>query len=292
MLHLIAKPMKKRGQKLLAEIEERLKDTPHCLHVTKCRRDGTAIARELTEAGETEIIVIGGDGTLNDVLSGISDPAKCTLGLIPAGTGNDFAASAGIPYGLKALDLILGGSPQPTDFIDFSDGRRSINIAGLGIDVDILSRCENMKHFHAKSKYFLSLLVSLCKFRGCDITVTVNGVTKEYHALIAAVCNGKQFGGGICMCPPASIEDGKLDLVVVENPPKRRKLPAALLKLMRGKVLSLPFAHHTLCDSVTIRPAQAGIAQYDGELYETASLEAKLVHGQLKFFRGNHVESV
>lgn len=292
MLHLIAKPMKKRGRKLLAQIKERLNGTPYLLHTTKSKGDGRAIARKLTEAGEHDIIVIGGDGTLNDVLSGISDPSKCTLGLIPAGTGNDFAASAGIPRGIKALELILNGQPQPTDYIQFADGRRSLNIAGLGIDVDILVRCENMKHLHAKSKYFLSLLVSLCKFRGCALTVTEGETTREYHALIAAICNGKQLGGGIPMCPPASIEDGKLDFVIVENPPKRSQLPSALIKLMRGKVLSLPFAHHTLCESVTITPSQPCVAQYDGELYPTASLEAVLVHGQLKFFRGNHVESV
>lgn len=293
MLHLIAKPMKKRGQKLLAQIKERLNGTPYLLHTTKSKGDGQAIARELTEAGETEIVVIGGDGTLNDVLSGISDPSKCTLGLIPAGTGNDFAASAGIPRGMKALELILNDQPKPTptDYIQFSDGRRSLNIAGLGIDVDILVRCENMKHLHAKCKYFLSLLVSLCKFRGCKFTVEEGGVAREYHALIAAICNGKQLGGGIPMCPPASIEDGKLNLVVVEYP-KRRKIPFALIKLMRGKVLSLPFAHHTLCESVTITPSQPCVAQYDGELYPVSAMEATLVHGKLKLYRGNHVESV
>lgn len=288
MIYFIAKPPKKKKEKKLLEaVEARLRETgtEYRIFFTEKRGGGREIAERLTQNGETTVAVIGGDGTLNDVLTGIANPSACRLGLIPAGTGNDFAASANIPYGFAALELILSGEAKPTDFIDFSDGRRSLNIAGLGMDVDILTRCERMKRLHAKSKYFLSLLASLFRYRGCEITVTANGETKTHNALIAAVCNGKRLGGGIPLCPPAEIADGKIDLTVVDCP-KRIKLLGALIKLMRGKVFELPFAFHTLCESAVIKPAARCFAQYDGELYETQSLEAKIVNGQLNMFRG------
>ena len=226
MLDLIIKPQNKKGQQTLKRVEKRLvsEGIPYEVHYTEGKGDAQRIARELTGRGRCELVVIGGDGSLNDVLTGMCDPSLCRLGLIPAGTGNDFSVSAGIPSGEAALELILKGAPKPTDYIDFSDGRRSLNIAGMGIDVDILLRCERMKGFHDKSKYFFSLLASLMKYDGMQLTVRSGEEVIEKKVLIAALCNGKQFGGGIPMCPAADIGDGLLNVVVVDCP-KRSKIP-------------------------------------------------------------------
>lgn len=289
MLNLIVTPkaLGKKGKKTLALAEERFRKegVEYRIFVTKAKGHATELARSLTEGGENFLVVMGGDGTLNEVLNGISRPEECYLGLIPAGTGNDFAASANISHGIAALDLILNGQAKETDYIQFSDGRRTMNIAGLGMDVDILSRCERGKVFHGKIKYFLSLIASLIKFRGVKIRVSAEGFAKEYNALIAAVCNGKQLGGGIPLCPPAVIDDGKMELLVIESP-KRSKLPGALIKLMKGKILSLPIATRITCECAEIIPESACIAQYDGELYKTERLNAALVTGKLRMFRG------
>ncbi len=285
MLDFIAKPpRKKKGKKLVERICARLdgEGIPYAFHYTKEKGDGAKIARELTQEEGKTLVVVGGDGSLNDVLTGIVDPEKCTLGLIPAGTGNDFAAAANIPHGEKALDLILKGSPKKIDYIDFSDGRRSINIAGLGLDVDILTRCENMK-IRGKSNYIFGLLSSLVHFRGCEVLVEADGIERKMNAMIVAVCNGKQCGGGIPLCPPAVFDDGKMDLLYVDYP-KRSKILGALIKLMRGKILSLPFAHYATVDYAKITPSSPRVAQYDGELYETACLEATLKKGGLNLY--------
>ena len=106
----------------------------------------------------------------------------------------------------------------------------------------------------------------------------------EKKVLIAALCNGKQLGGGIPMCPAADIGDGLLNVVVVDCP-KRSKIPGALLKLMQGKVLSLPFARHFTCEEVSVIPASPAVAQYDGELYQTAAMEATLKQGGILMYR-------
>lgn len=289
MLNVIVNPRSLRGagKRLLDKIEERLRAWGGEYRVFRTEKQGeaTELARRLTEEGERTIVAVGGDGTLNDVLSGLTHAEECVLGLVPAGTGNDFAASAKIPYGVDALGLILTSEAKPTDYIQFDDGRRSMNIAGLGIDVDVLQRCERMKGFHKKVKYFLSLLVSLMKYRGVTVCVEAEGRTSVGKALIAAVCNGKYLGGGIPLCPPAEVADGKLDLITVDCPARRKILPA-LIRLMRGKILSLPFAHHTRCERAVITPRTRTVAQYDGELRETDALAATLVTGKLKMFRG------
>lgn len=285
MYHFIAKPLKKKKAKLFQEIEAKLKERKieYELHLTTRKGEATELAEQYSRTEGNVLIVIGGDGTLNDVLHGIR-PKNAALGLIPAGTGNDFAAVAKIPHGLPALEMILDSAPKQTDYIAFSDGRRSLNIAGLGIDVDILERCERMKHFHAKSKYFLSLLKSLFTYRGCQIKVRYNGNELEGNMLLAAICNGQQFGGGIKICPPAELDDGLLDLVFVDCP-SRFKIPAALVKLMRGKVLSVPFAHYARCREVEFVTTGAFTAQYDGELYGAERFSAKVM-SDLKMFRG------
>ena len=91
--------------------------------------DAEYITRKLTTAGERELIVLGGDGTLNEVLNGIHDPSACKIGLVPSGTGNDFAARMGIPLDPEKATLrILDGEAKPVDYIDVA-GTRSMNVA-------------------------------------------------------------------------------------------------------------------------------------------------------------------
>ena len=113
MLHLIVNPNTKKSHKVLAAAENLLKERGAEYDVFRSEKKGD-IRREvarLTEEGETTVVAVGGDGTLNEVLAGIVDPARTILGLIPAGTGNDFASAAHIPYGEKAV-----GSPNLPTF--------------------------------------------------------------------------------------------------------------------------------------------------------------------------------
>lgn len=284
MLHLIINPNSRKTQKHLKAIEKKLRDegAEYEICAGGSKEETRRIAGELSRSPST-IVTVGGDGTLNDVLSGIAVMENVTLGLVPLGTGNDFAKAANIPAGVKALDLILHSEPKPTDYLQCGEGMRSMNIAGLGIDVDILERCYHM-HGSAKGKYFRSLLVSLRKYAGQKVRVTADGNTFEEVAFIAAVCNGRYFGGGIPICMPAEMGDGKLDLVVI-GCPKRSKIPLLLMKLMRGKILTEPIARHILCDAVCIEQ-EGEYIQLDGELVRSKVLDACIVHGKLNMYRG------
>lgn len=286
MLNVIVNQQARRVEKLVAKTEERLTAAGVAYRVFYTDKPGAAMkyARSLSAAGGTEFLVVGGDGTVNEVLSGLTDPAACTLAMLPAGTGNDFAAAAGIPVGLRALDLYFNGVPRPVDYIECGT-RRSMNIAGTGIDVEILLRCQRMKHGTNKGKYFRALVACLLRYRGTKVRVTVNGETREYTALIAAVCNGTRLGGGIPLCPPAKIDDGQLELVIVDCPPLRTLVPE-LVRLMRGKLLTRPIAHHIPCSGAVIEGEGNIFVQYDGEICEEGALNARIVSGALKLYRG------
>ena len=252
-------------------------------HLSQGEKDATRIVRGLTEAGETEIIAHGGDGTLHEVLNGIVDPALCNLGLIPSGTGNDFAEKIGLPLDpVQAAELILNSEAKPTDYLDVG-GVRCMNVAGIGMDVDVLERCKRGK-MKGKIKYLLSLIQSLFAFKGIKVHIESEGRVEERDVLIAAACNGSQFGGGIQICPVADVSDGKLNAVIVDCIGGKIKIIKAFLELMKGRILQYPRANHFVCEKLKFTPASPCTVQLDGELYKNLDFTVQ-VRGGLKFYR-------
>ena len=286
MHHIIFNPVagKKKAIKNLRVVERVLTERgiAYQLHQSRDVHDAEMIARGLTKAGETEFIVLGGDGTLNEVLNGLEDPSVCTIGLIPSGTGNDFAARRGISLDPeKAILRILDGTAQPVDYLDVS-GTRSMNVAGLGIDVDVLERCQKGK-LKGKLKYFISLLQSLFAFKGIALEMESEGRIERHDALIAAACNGSQFGGGIRICPTADTGDGKINVVLVECIGSKWEIIKAFMALLKGTILTYPATTQFLCERVTFNPDTPCTVQLDGELYKDLKFDVTLKQG-LKFY--------
>lgn len=252
-------------------------------HSTQYKRHATVLTRELCEQGATDIVAIGGDGTVNEVLNGL-DVEKVNFGIIPHGSGNDFVDSVAIPHKVEeALDVILTKEAKPTDFL-VCDGVRGLNIIGTGIDVEILQRCERYKIFKGKLKYFVSLIISLIKFRFYDFKLKKDDGYHDKSAMIICCCNGKKFGGGIPVCPIASADDQKMEFILV-NKMNKAKMLGYLIKLMQGKLLDQPFCDHTTQDEVEAIFKNPTTIEIDGELYENLRFDIKIVKGGLKLFR-------
>ncbi len=287
MYHLILNPTagKKKAVKNL-EIVARIlneRNIPFEAHKTCAVHDATDIAKRLTLAGEKDIVVLGGDGTLHEVLEGIANVEECRLGLIPSGTGNDFARKAGIPKDVeKALEIILSGEAKETDYLEV-DGIRCMNVGGMGMDVDVLERCKKGK-MKGKLKYLFSLVKSVFAFKGLPILIESDGVEERHEALIAAACNGTQFGGGITICPVAEVDDGKLNVVVVDCIGGKMKIIKAFIRLLKGKILEYPETTHFTCDRVKFISETPCSAQLDGELYTDLNFDARICRG-LHFYR-------
>lgn len=153
----------------------------------------------------------------------------------------------------------------------------------MGIDVDVLERTYAGKNVR-RSKYLHSLIVSLIKFKSHDFTVRYNGKEEKHFGLIAAVGNGRQFGGGIKMFPDAKINDGYLDLIIVDFISKI-KIIGAFIKLMRGKINSIKQATAVKVKEVEFIPDDTDfVLQADGELYKNVPIKAKIITNKLKIY--------
>lgn len=286
--HIISNPVAgnhDKGKRALERVESIFTKAGEkfVTHISKAKQDVIRIARALSENGAEDIVVIGGDGTLHEVLNGVVDPTACRLGLIPAGTGNDFAEHAHIPTDVdKAMDIILCGEAKETDYLEVG-GVRCMNVAGLGIDVDVLERCSRGK-LKGKIKYLVSLVQSLFSFKGCKMEIECDGVTQTRETLLATACNGSQFGGGIRVCPNADEADGKIEAVFVDNIGGVWKIVKAFMQLMKGKILEYPLTTHVYCDRLRYTPEQPCTVQLDGELYTGLPFDVTVRRG-LRFYR-------
>ena len=290
MLHFIYNPIAGKGksQRYREELQRLLEKAraPHQFHETCAPREAVEIARTLTERTEADVdlVAMGGDGTLNEVLNGIADPAKVRLGIIPCGSGNDFAAVAGIPQSPEgALNVILGGQARFTDFMTCS-GVRGINAIGAGIDVDILRRYSRMKLLKGSPAYLASLIICLLTFKFYRISELKQGQTLPHSALIACAGNGQRIGGGIYICPEARIDDGLLDIVIVDNL-KKIAIPGAFVQLMKKRILQLKHTCFRRDEALTIRSDLPLPIQIDGEIYEDLPFDVRIVHDVLRVYR-------
>ncbi len=256
------------------------------IHKTEYAGHAKKIAEGLTADGKfTHLVAVGGDGTLHEVLNGIRDTENCTLGLIPVGTGNDFAATAGIPLDVRnAAEIIVFRAPSCIDYIELSNGLRSINAVGTGIDVDVLKRAYSDKNA-GKGKYYSAFLKSLKYYKSTSFIASWDGgEEREYKGLIACLGNGKQIGGGIKLFPEAKIDDGYMDLLVVDYLSKFRTL-IAFIKLSTGNVNRVKEVTHVRCKSARFTPVDGDpTIQIEGELYDNVSIDAHIVSGKLKFY--------
>lgn len=250
---------------------------------TKYKGHCTEIVKDLTKEGECVIVVMGGDGMLHEAINGIQDFEKCALGLIPCGTGNDFAAAAGIPKNLKrAADIITDGTPKNIDYIQLSNGLKSINATGMGIDVEVLKRAY-LKKGGGKGKYLSALIYCLKHFKSYNFKVNFDGTEQQHYGLIAALGNGKQLGGGIKLFPEAKLDDGYMDLIMVDYI-SRASTVFAFIKLMLGKIKSVKQATYVRVKHAAFTTAAPCPIQAEGEIYEGITLDASVVAGGLKFY--------
>ena len=282
MLTFIVNPVAGSGIAVEAEKQLRAELTrlgreAEFLHTTE-PRGAAALARQAAKPGET-VVSVGGDGTASEVASGLIGTGAA-LGIIPAGTGNDFIKTTGIPKDpVAALHFLLEKPARPID-IGLANGRAFLNVCGTGFDVMVLDHAEHFKNrFKGLLPYLLGLLQAIRHYRPVRLHLTVDGQESDEELLICAVANGRVFGGGIPICPAARPDDGKLDLVLVNHVP-RWKIPFYLPGLMGSKVLTFPFTRHVLCERVSLRGDNMRV-QTDGEISGMESVTFEMQPGSL-----------
>lgn len=270
----------------MEHIEQKLQAENRAYRVfqTEAPGHGTVIAADLARDPEvTAVISVGGDGTAEEVAAGLKHTQK-PMGIIPAGTGNDFIKSAGIPSDpLQALDRIFSGQAKATDTGMVND-RFFLNVCGTGFDVTVLDYAEEEKKKHrGLTPYFLGLLKAIFHYQSVSLSIEADGQCETGTYLIASIANGKYIGGGIPICPDADIQDGKLDLVLIRHIP-RWKIPLYLPGLMTSKALRFSITRHMLVNRVVIEGNKMRI-NIDGSIVSRDSASFMVEPGSLMLIR-------
>ena len=280
MIHIICNPIAGNGRarKIGEQIKDKLQDKgiPFRLLWTEHPGHATILAKEASEAGADTVLSVGGDGTAFETAQGLAG-SDTALGLIPAGTGNDFAKAIGSPKTPEAaLEFVLTHPPKKTDAGEIN-GRMFINEIGTGFDVSVLDYAEKAKKYcRGLLPYLYGVIRTLFRFRSISVTYSIDvkpAVTQE--AFVIAVANGGMIGGGIPIAPEARVDDGMLDFLIVGKIQKRNLLPR-LAGLMRGKILVFPETTFVRASSVVFSSPKTRV-NIDGEIVNETQVIARIL---------------
>lgn len=183
----------------------------------------------------TDIIAVGGDGSLVEALNGIDLEKDISLGLIPAGTGNDFAKVLDLKKDyLYCLNAIMDNEVRAVDVCEVN-GQRFINVCCCGIDGEIILDTDKIKHrIRGTSAYLLSTLKALATYKAKKVVIKIDDLELRRETIMIAVGNGKYIGGGMMVTPNAEIDDGLFEICIV-NKLSKPKLIALFPSIFKGE---------------------------------------------------------
>lgn len=257
----------------------------YILHVTSSIEDAHLRAREFAQLGIERIVAVGGDGTFNEVANGILESGKrAALGIVPAGTGCDLPRTLKIPSSIEdSLRFALTGEAQPMDVglaRTSTTERHFLNVAGLGFDAKVADRAQRKKLLGGKKAYIAALAQSLTDFGYIDVQIEVNGTQIETKAVFVSIANAQYLAGGFHFAPMARVNDGLLDLAIIDD----ISLPGfvkAVPSVVRGKHLSNPHWSHYVTTHVRVSATTPALVQLDGEISGTSPAEFTIIPGAL-----------
>lgn len=251
-------------------------------YVTWEKGDGSRLAAEAVERGVDAVIAAGGDGTVNEVLNGMSGDTP--LGIIPVGTANDFAKQVGIPSDPDhAMDVILQRKPMRIDTAEIN-GRRFLNVSTGGIGAEATAETPaEAKDALGPLAYAITLTRKLAGLDPQTATFTGDDFRIECKFVAFAVGNARATGGGTLITPRAKIRDGLMDLCIVEGMPR---IEFAMLagKIKRGEHLASEGVHYQQSASFLIESKRPVTVNVDGESMRLKRMEYSSRPGDLAIF--------
>lgn len=255
---------------------------------TEYRRHATEIAASLALSGADNVVVAGGDGTLNEVVAGLFEVlgkeklCRVAVGVLPLGTGNDFARSAGLPTDVEeAAKAIVSNRTALVDVADVG-GIKMVCFSNAGMDADVVDMCNKEKHKKTFS-YAKNAIKCILRGKTYDFVVRYDGKEERFSGIMVSVVNGKSMASGMNYAPDAKPDDGLLNLVAFEKAP-RLKLLHTLLKLANNiplgkgdKVRYAASERFEICATTTV-------TDIDGELYTGLVYTAECIKKCLKIY--------
>jgi diacylglycerol kinase (ATP) len=250
------------------------------------------LAREAALDGAELLVVVGGDGSVNEVANGLAGLGRQPeVAIVPRGTGWDFSRTFGIPRKVDdAVHVALEGDVRTIDVgrasyraWDGSDATTSFaNVASAGMSGAIAQRAnETTKALGGKASYLWATFAVFSGWEATEIEVVVDGERRTGRMFDVVVANGRFFGGGLQICPEAEPDDGLFDVLTIGDVTKR-DLVLTMPKMYRGTHLPHPKAELLRGPSVTVTSETPLPIELDGEQPGTTPATFEVAAGALR----------
>lgn len=263
------------------------------IRITENPNDLAAQARQAAISGRQRILVLGGDGTFQVLLNAVSGYPQTILGVIPAGGGNDLAAALGLPPDpIAATTLLLEGELCYLDAarVRFEDGTERFYTGGGGVGLDAeAARYASgpYRNLRGRLRYVLAAIRALFEFHAIRVKFSIqDGERKDREAkvLLVGVLNTPSYGAGLCLAPDAKIDDGRLDLVLLEDLNLAEILALLPAFASRGELKTKRVRRFSIA-SVRIETESPCWFHGDGELLGMTPVEISVVPRAVRVLR-------
>ena len=285
-----------RAADVLPKLKEfaRRRKWPVEICVTESPEHLAGAGREAAATGRQRIFVLGGDGTFQVLINAVQEfRGGPILGIIPAGGGNDLAASLGLPPDpLRAAGLLLQGEPCFLDAarVRTAEGNERLYTGGGGVGLDAESAryaSGVYRNLRVRSRYLLSAIRGLAGFHAIYVRVHLEAIepqTLEAKALLLGVLNTPSYGAGLRLAPHAQTDDGSLDLVLLEDL-SLGEILALLPSLARCGELKTRRVRRFAVHRVRIETQKPCLFHGDGEILGTTPVEVSVVPRAVRVLR-------
>jgi YegS/Rv2252/BmrU family lipid kinase len=271
--HIILNPAAGRGAARRAKdpVARAFREQGWAVDLIETRQpgEGTTLARTAVTAGATHIVAVGGDGIVHEVANGIiAARSEAALGVVPVGSGNDFAKLVGTyRHGIaRAVARLVTARVQRFDAGRVDGGEYFVNTMGFGFGPAVVERRNASAHLKGFLSYLVPIFQTFARFAPPRFEIRAAEFRETGYVMLVEVCNGTTAGGSYRFAPHASASDGRLDVCVV----RRVSLPGFLWllpRVMRGTHTSGRRAALFQTREVTIRSFEAPLLMHlDGEL--------------------------
>ena len=247
------------------------------LHLSRAVGDLEAQVGEQVQAGSRDIVVAGGDGSIHEAVNGImASGATARLGIVPVGTGNDFAKACAISLDWETAADALAARLAKSESLRLVDvgrmnGRYFANGVGIGFDAKVTQLARSYQWPIGDLVYLLAIF--RCMVDGIatpELNITAGDYSWQGPVTLAAITNGPWVGGMFHIAPMARNNDGRLDLLIAD-PVSRLRICALLPRLMRGRHVDQAEISHATVSSLSIAASAPVPSHLDGEVQAPAT---------------------
>jgi diacylglycerol kinase (ATP) len=285
---------RERGPESIELLSARLREKYRDVEMAVTTGDGDAerAAAGAVDDGCDALFVAGGDGTVNEAMNGLAAAGvldQVVVGVVPFGTGNDFAAALGIPLETDAaLDVLLQGRELRVD-LGHVNGRVFVNTSGGGFIAEVSEAVTTqLKSIAGRLAYLIGGAQALIEFEPVQATITMEpGQRRLSLGLYTfAVCNSRLIAGGRLIAPEAIIDDGLLDLCLIESM-SALEFVALARKVADGEHVEDPRVLYMQVEAVRIELDRDVKVNTDGEVFSGRQCEYRVLPRAARFFAGD-----